>query len=304
MLSKIKIPRTARLFIVYLLALANFTTQAAEQLVDWWPTSNSVTLSNLNHVSWDGVRFHAVGEAGVIATSNDGVNWFNQGHFTRRPYEHTTHFKGKTYYGAFAENTFELFTIPNGNDISIGQFQISDLSINKLELDSRINVIDNIDANSKKILGLAKKVEGFTTTCYIISSVNGDIWKVQELDPSYTSFSMLEVFNDEFWLFSPATGELKKSPDGIHWQTEATYAAASNYAVTNFKVEGGTMFLAHSPDGRNWLEVKDAFPYGFNLRDIKLAQNRFVVVGDWGGVFISPDLTRWTNQTPSWTTER
>lgn len=310
MLSLTKPSGPSWVVICVLLSLSGIKASAIESVIDWWPTPQAVTISHLKKVRFDGQFFHVAGQAGVALTSPDGVNWFNQGHFTRRPFKKMTQFRGKVYTAADNADIFSLGHIPAGADLAASSFsdngyQLSLLDLN-VELD--INQISDLAANDNRIVVFAFAQGGFgSVQSHLIYSNDGVLWESSEVPKEISATTMVEVLNNEFYAFSPHTGELAKSSNGVQWRKLGAFKNGSNFVASEFKAEGNHLiltgmngFLAYSMDGLVWRVAVDAFPEDFHLTNIKFAQGKYVTVGNEGRIFTSTNLRDWTEVTPTW----
>lgn len=238
---------------------------------DAWGWRNPLPQGNyLYGIAWGNNQFVAVGVAGTILFSPDGIAWASQ------PSDPTNQLMGITWSGSqFVAVGYNgaILTSPNG-----------------------IDWISQSSGTSNDLYGLAWGNNQFVVVGYsgvILTSPDGVNWTTQT---SGTTNHLGDVtWNGEKYVAVGGDGTILTSPDGANWTAQAsgTTRGLGGVAWGNGRfVAVGQSTILTSPDGLNWTAPISAPSRGFS--GVIWGNNQFVVVGASDIVMTSPDGVSWT----------
>lgn len=277
-----------------------------------WTRIPSGTRAALYGILHTGAGYLAYGDSGMVLTSPDGVAW------TRRqvsiPGLRTLR------YGAFGNGTYVLIdnydqaiaskdgvtwtaspTALTGKQgffrsfaFGAGRFLVAgDRSLQEStdgitwtdrSANANLNIYSLVRGDSVFLASAATA----TGAAGIYRSADGLAWtRIAEGFPS----NVLRYSNRGY--LSAGSGRVDMSSDGVTWTTAA--AGTDNLfqiaaAKGGFAASGSD--LVTSANGTDWTPRK--FGDNYSLNAIAYGNGRFVAVGDWSGMQMSPDGTLWT----------
>ncbi len=265
----------------------NFTPTQASAAAGGWTARASGTVSNLNAVMWTGSQFVAVGSAGIILTSPDGLEWAGQ--------------SSPTNNDLLGIASFQNQLIAVGN---IGTLVTSKDGVRWLSQNTNIQ---------ERLVGVAANASLVVATGddgVILHSADGLDWGnkldqqfdefghtfVQKTRPSGTHAPLHYLIWSGHLFVAPGNQILMTSTDGQKWVQAANVARRQLVSV----VFNGTLFLALGEKG-TVLASFDALAWQplFAVTDEKLnaglwTGNYFVIVGTAGTIVTSADGVVWS----------
>jgi hypothetical protein len=198
---------------------------------------DSGTTENLFGVASSGMLFTAVGAAGVIITSPDGVTW------TRRT-SHTTR-----TLAAVAWCTTQFVAVGNGGVIDTSPDGIAWT----LRTSGTTQLLDGVGCSGT----LIAVGEGDTDTGGgILSSPDGVTWTQRPLTATNAIFGV--AWSGSLFVAVGFNGAAYTSPDGMTWTARGVGSTASLNAITwssvlsRFVAVGGFGTILTSSDGVSW----------------------------------------------------
>lgn len=274
--------------------------------------ANPLPAANeLHGVAYGNGLLVAVGEAGTILTSTDGVNWtrqesgvryqmvdvaFGNGRFVVA--SHDGHYLTSTdgVHWKKSEEHCYCWGLAYGNGLFLS-----------LEYDEKIWAsTDGLTWELRK--------EGPLYDIYLAAVYAEDRWVAtgdrESMAVSHDGFTWTEVPGGHAYGMSGVahgngrfvavgTAELRWSDDGNSW----TVLAPGRYTRLKEITYGGGRFVAvgwfgrviTSPDGEVWTEVQTDTRY--DLNDVVYTGTQYVAVGEGGTILTSPDAASWTIRT-------
>ncbi|MEO7426061.1 MAG: hypothetical protein ABI036_12805 [Fibrobacteria bacterium] len=255
-----------------------------------------------------GSGYLAYGDSGVVLTSPDGNAW------TRR----STPASSSTFqWGAYGNGSYvlidwnnRLITSKDGiswtavsagltgkqgffRDFAFGAGRF--LIVGDKSLQESADGAVWTDRSSSQSLYFSSIVRGdsvfmATTTSGIYKSADGLDWSSVKIG----NFASVKLqYSSRGYLLAGPAGMVGMSPDGVTWTTG--FAGTENHsliAVAKGGFAAAGTDLATSANGSDWIVRKFGDHYSLNAG--AYGNGRFVAVGDWSGMQISPDGTLWT----------
>jgi hypothetical protein len=268
------------LFSFLLLALG---VSANADPLDNWHVRHPATFwpDSLSSVAFGNDTFVAVGESGVILTSQDSCKWVHR----------TSPVDGKDIVlrsVTFGKNIFvavgdrgTILTSPNG---FAWKKQRSGISGGRDENHSR--TLSRVAYGNGKFVVVGG-------SGIILTSSDGTKWS-RKSSPSTLSLYGL-TFGNGIFVAVGDNGTILTSSDGNSWNQQAPQDSPWLFCVAygngTFVAAGGGVFT--SPDGITWTPIIPAYPSTGWLYDATFANNIFVMVGG-KGIMTSPDGDTWT----------
>ena len=241
----------------------------------------SGTLHNLHGVTWSGTQFVAVGNAGTIVTSPDGMTW------TSRISGTLNDLLGVTWSGT------QFVAVGNSGAIVTSPDGITWTS----RISGTMNDLDGIAWSGAQFVAV-----GWYGT--ILASPDGITWTSHFLNLN-VYFLQAVAWSGTQFVAVGRDGVVLTSPDGVTWTAQVSGTAS----YMNSIIWSGTQFVAvgtdnsfyrgkilTSPDGVTWT----SHTAGTSLTGIAWSGTQFVAVGatgDLGDIFTSPDAITWTPET-------
>lgn len=256
---------------------AAIVASAANGPLDRWTSRASGTASMLFEAAYGNNTFVAVGEAGTILTSPEGMIW------TSRPSGTTNNLLGiaygnQTYVAVGWAGT--VLTSTEGTGWTVGASGTTD-----------------------DLVGVAYGNRLFAAVARsgaVVTSPDGSLWTQRTLTDQ-TLFSI--AFGNDLFVVSAAPQFMLTSPDATSWTPRfATWGGAAVAASKRCTAYGNNRFvtvgdqLYISTDEVTWFTFSNA-PAG--VRGVTFAEETFVVAGDNGHILSSKDGLNWTNHAPA-----
>jgi hypothetical protein len=314
MRPKSRILLLAGLFTFLVLA---FSIPANADPLDTWHVRypGSFWPDSLSSVAFGNDTFVAVGESGVILTSQDSYQWVRR----------TSPVDGKDIVlrsVIFANNIFvavgdrgTILTSPNGytwkkvkSGISGGRDENHSRTLSRVAYGNGKFVVvggSGIILTSSDGMKWSRKSSPTTLGLYGLTFGNGIFVAVGHNGTILTSSDgnswNQQASQDTPWLFCVAYGNgtfvaagggVFTSPDGITWTPRTSPLSGWFYDAifaNNIFVMVGHDGIMTSPNGDTW-----TFASGGYWQDIIFANNTFVALGEFGSILTSPDLFSWT----------
>jgi hypothetical protein len=221
-----------------------------------WPVRTSETTQNLNGVAYGNGVFVAVGAAGIIQNSPDGINWTKA---TPLPSNQQVALNGVAYgNGLFvaAGNYGGIFTSPDGKTWTLRTSLLS------------------------------------AQTLYGVAYGNGVFVAVGSNNGSQV-YSLVFTSSDGKTWTTPNSGGALKSLTGVAYGNGVFVAMGGGvYGGTGASSSGG--YDLTSPDGKTWTIQKVGNTQ--QLNGIAYGNGLFAAVGNNGAILTSPDGVTWTSQ--------
>lgn len=273
-----------------------------------WKQIPSGTQALLYGILRAGTGYLAYGDSGVILTSPDGNAW------TRRNTPVST---STLQWGAYGNGTFVLIdwnynviTSKDGISWTAASARVTGKQgfLRDLEFGAGRFLIVGDRSVQESADGAVWTDRSSTATNYFSSIVRGDgmfaaatttgIFKSEDgLDWTSVKIGNFASVNLEYssrgYLLAGPGGMVGMSPDGIAWTTGfAGTENLSEIAATKGGFVAAGTDLVTSADGSEWIGRK--FGDGYDLNAGAYGNGRFVAVGNWSGMQMSPDGTLWT----------
>lgn len=238
-----------------------------------WIRRDTNVRSDLHAVAWTGSAFCAVGNDGSILTSTDGTAWVQQNSGATLNLACVTTGNGLRL---MAGDAGRILTSPDGTTWTAATTSISE----------RIN-------------GLAFGGGTFVAVSEsggILTSPDASTWTVQT-SPASGALSSV-AFGSGVFVAVGAAGEVLTSPDGITWtvrrsgQIERLWCVA--VAGSGFTAVGSGGVVAQSSDGISW--SSQAVPGSPLLHSVASGTSGLLAVSDNGSLWLSSDGSTWTSQ--------
>lgn len=261
--------------------------------VDWTTASQSIS-GGFRAIAYGAGRFVAVGDGGIVMTSDNGLDW------TSRTAAASNNWKGVTYGAG------QFVAVSNngtGNRVMTSPDGITWTSRTPA---SEIGWKSVTYGNGKFVAVALASADTINGADRVMTSADGITWTTQA--PSVLNgWQSVTYGNGTFVAVASSVGKVgvMTSPDGVTWTSRT--AAADN--LWNSVTYGNNLFVAvsntrpgnvvmTSPDGITWTSRTSASQ---NLWfGVTYGAGKFVAVGGAGAstrVMTSPDGINWTNQT-------
>lgn len=249
--------------------------------------------STLKDVCRDGSQFVAVGEAGAILNSLDGINWTEQN----------------------SGITNDLLGVcwSNNQFVAVGYHGTILSSLD------RVNWTEQNAGTTNNLRAVCWSDNQFVAVGddgIILSSPDGVTWTKQNLgttDYLYLcgvcwSNSQFVVVGGEWNAPWDRRATILTSPDGINWAEQNLDAESSGFsdvcwngsqfvAVGNFSINAQSGIIWNSSDGVNWIKQNlEGLQRNSPLNSVCWNGSYFVAVGKDGFILSSPDGVNWTEQ--------
>lgn len=246
-------------------------------------------------IAWNGSIFCAVGSAGVIVTSPDGITW-------------TPRTSGTVYnlVGVCWAAGLGLF-VACGNDSGGFNAEIR-TSPDGITWTQRYTA-----ANPPALNGVATNAAGTTvvaagTSGFLLSSTNGTSW-TSRTSGFGTDIIYQVAWNGTLFVAVGSAGKISTSPDGITWTARTSGTAsvlsgvAANPATGRCVAVGATGTVVTSADGITWTGTNGLHNLGSsNVHTVGFGDGAFIVgpISSGTTIWASPDGITWsTRNAPS-----
>jgi len=259
-----------------------------------WTAQTSGTSSQLSSVAWTGSLFVAVGYAGTILTSPDGVTWTSRTSGTSSAINTVT----------WADN--ELLAVGYNNALVL----TSPDGITWTPHSSNDSSMVSVAWTGKQWVGVGGSP--------IMTSPDGVTWSKSATTSSATASSLYSVAWNGIHSVavgieypggggsSPYEGTILTSINDSSWTTPAAggpvlqdviWTGAQLVAVGFAANFSPTVPIVTSPDGVTWTNVTSGLSSTLDLASVAWADSQLVAVGENGAILTSPTGVTWTTQT-------
>jgi photosystem II stability/assembly factor-like uncharacterized protein len=204
---------------------------------------------SLNDVTWNGERFIAVGDDGLILTSQDGIDWVQQSCGTDAD------------LNAVTSDGPDIVAVGEGGTVLISTDQGENWTLSHREGGINLHAV---------VINAWQIVAGGRSRY------------------SAEAFMMRSEDRGETWMAADSI------PQSGHWSTGLVYAGGLFVAATDIPRSTGGTRVWVSVDGRDWQDIVLLDDRTAGLYSILHDGNQFIVSGDYGTVFTSPDGDVWT----------
>jgi hypothetical protein len=259
----------------------NTITGTGAASASWTQQTSSFGTDFINALTYANNLYVAVGDAGKIATSPDGINWTQQ-------------------TSSFGTDIIRALTYGNSLYVAVGdqgKLATSPDGINWTQQTSGFGTTAIYALTYGNSLYVAAGNTGKLAT-----SPDGINW-TQRTSSFGTTIIYALTYANSLYVAAGNGGKLATSPDGITWtQQTSSFGADSIRALTYgnglFVAAGGIGKLATSPDGITWTQQTSSFG-GDLINAVTYANSLYVAGGAAAKLATSPDGINWTQQTSS-----
>ena len=253
---------------------------AAGSILDWEWINPTPQGSSIVDFASDGAQVVAVGSAGLIQTSPDGLTW--------------------TTRDAGTGGDFYAVASGNGRFVALGGFGEMFSSTDGVTWQSQEIGFKSFNAitwsGSQFVAVGFGWLNGFTTAALAATSADGITWSFREISTGLVSLWDVAA-SDSVIAILEYPNKVLTSPDGIDW-TATTLGDAGTAVLkiasdgTGFVIvdSGGVVFT--SPDGDVWTQQAEVLPVTY-LADLEWDGSRYIGVGNRDFV-ASADGSTWT----------
>ena len=263
-------------------AIPRLAGTATATLTAPWVAGNALGASDLRGLTF-GTQFVAVGAAGVMYSSPDGVVW------TAITSPVATNLNAALYFNAY--------------------LAAGDGGVMLYSADAK-TWTPQVSGTTRNLYGIglgAGRIVAVGAGGTIISSLDGINWTAAASSGTVTTNDLYAVtaFGSNLWLAAGANGTLLTSPDANTWTALNSntvldlrgIASGTNAATTAivFVAVGANGALVTSPDGATWT-AQPAIGSGTSTLAAVKYGTQFVAVGSGGGIFTSTDGKTWAGQ--------
>jgi hypothetical protein len=273
--------------------------------------------SYLKDIAWNGAHYIAVGTAGSVYTSRDGVAWNKENAGIAEPLSSLTWGRdqlvavgegivltspdGSAWKSCVSESVAPLFTVAwsDGQFMALGERAYS--SPNGLEW----ALADWYWGNNRPIRGCARGQDRWVAVGWSDYDFNGYIYTFDgntllETGTTVPNLPFLEdvIWTDKSFVAIGYGDAVYLSSDGLNWREQKTPVLGRLLSIAQGNEqliavgEGG--IIATSPDGITWSEVNSGATE--HLTGVIWGDNQYVAVGEKGIILTSPDGVTWTKQ--------
>ena len=292
--------------------LAASTPLAAEPL-DSWVQRTSPTTNTLSVVTYGKDLFVAVGVAGTIVTSPDGVIWNKRNSRTTRDIYGVTYGAdrfvavganglvisspdGTNWTSHITGTTASTYTVAYGRGRYVAVGDVVLTSTNGTTWSSQ-----TVSTAAAQMRAFGE--DGFDLPIIFPTPVTThSLSAVDYAGDRFVALGVISVLDPFFWIFSYYP-KILTSADGVTW-TSSNIAGSFGLNDVSF---GNQQFLAvgwggavvASANGATWSERPR--PGAGGLNSITFSEGVFVAVGEAGGIFTSADGSDWATRASSTT---
>lgn len=263
-------------------AVPRLAGTATATLTAPWVAGTALGTSDLRGLTF-GTQFVAVGAAGVMYSSTDGVTW------TAITSPVTTNLNAALYFNAY---------------LAAGDGGVMLYSADAKTWTPRVS------GTTRNLYGLGLgpgRIVAVGAGGTIITSLDGINWTAAASSGTVTTNDLYAVtaFGSNLWLAVGANGTLLTSSDANTWTAlnsntvlDLKGIASGKDATTNavvFVAVGASGALVTSPDGASWT-AQPAIGSGASTLAAVIYGTQFIAVGSGGGIFTSTDGKTWAGQ--------
>jgi hypothetical protein len=259
--------------------LANQTP--AQSLRHWELRYPGITSDNLTSVAFAANKHVAVGWAGTVLVSNDGVNW------SRQNLDAGVDFRGVNYLND------KFFAVGKGTDYQGVIFTSVDGSDwVRLTLPPVSPLMDVAYGNGRYIAIGSGGYLVPDASLVAVQSVDGTNWSSFRIDDFYYA-TELRFWNSAFW--ATHWGGIRKSLDGRQWtQVLTNFPGVPRFALhENTLVAVGLAGQVRTSVDKGETWITRELGSSHNLYSVTYASGVFAAIGNGGSVFTSPDGLDW-----------
>jgi hypothetical protein len=287
-------------------ALLNAATAGAAEPLDSWVRRTSTTVNTLSVVTYGNKLFVAVGLAGTMVTSTNGVTWAKRSSGTTEPIYGVIY--GGNQFVAVGGNGL-VATSPNGINWTTRRSGTGVATYTVAYGGGRyVAVGDVILTSTDGITWNSRNVPKVSTLAGPLKNAGGPSILIPPDDLRFHSLSGITYVDNQFLavgamqdIFSGTYyPKIMTSVDGVTWI--ARTAPGDNFALNDgtfgngeFVTVGLSGAVVSSANGINWSE--QARPTTGNLNSVTFAEGLFVTVGDNGKIFSSVNGSTWKART-------
>ena len=239
--------------------------------VEWInPLPEGSVTEHLPDVIWNGERFVAVGDAGTILTSPDGIAWERQTSGTSNL----------------------LWSIAwNGDQfVAVGRFGTILTSADGVSWKMRTS------GTGEFLLGLTWNGSQFIavgTSGTILTSPDGVSW--EQGNSGTENFLLGVAWSGKQFVIVGYSGTILTSSNGVDWKAQVSgtneHLMDILWVDKRFIAVGDAGTILTSPDGVSWKKHSSGVSY--TLNSIAWNGGQFIAVGDSGTILTSPDGKSW-----------
>jgi hypothetical protein len=250
-----------------------------------WTSADSRTTNALNGIAWIGSRFVAVGEQGTILTSADGTTW-------------TQSTVGRSDISLTAvAGSQSLLVVVGGNLV-----MTSTDGVTWVERVSAAPawVFNGVASSGSRFVAVGWNTQSGSGPVTIWSSTDGVSWSSQDVSNSVQPY-LFEVIWSGSQFVAVGRGTVAVSSDGLTWRLlgQSVIGPASPLPFGLFAsgvASDGRAYLAvgdqfgqieRSTDALNWTALASSPSVGA-VNGVAAGKGRFVVVGRFGEIFTTP----------------
>ncbi|MBN2036274.1 MAG: T9SS type A sorting domain-containing protein [Chitinispirillaceae bacterium] len=246
-----------------------------------WEACSSGTNKDLASIAWTGEKLMAVGDLGAIISSTNAINWANQSIQNSINITYVAFIEGVAYLLITAEKVADTIMLSSGNGVDWDKTPLT--------------------ASNGNCLGLCWTGNKFYTAVWggaILSSIDGRIW-TREI------FLSSSLFNHINWtgrkviavgsVGVSGSGRIITSTGNGSWQTNIPVVGTSLALNFIFATDqksitiGDQGTILTSPDAETWTQQTSGTTR--NLRCVTFTGTQYVAVGDSGTIITSPAET-------------
>ncbi|MCW5551767.1 MAG: hypothetical protein KIS67_06305 [Verrucomicrobiae bacterium] len=270
-----------------------------------WTERDSSVTTTLHGVTFGDGVFIAVGNAGVVLRSEDGVEW------TRVPVSGGHNFQGVCHgrglYLAVTQ-TGEILYSPDsftwfGRRVAAGSLTTVTLAHSRFVAggaqgriylsDDGVSWIEQTTPGNQELRSLTSYggvmvAAGFLAAMW--TSPDGEEWTPQNIS-AFPAFTSVLHFNGEFIATVGSGASMHRSGNGFSWNSGVNGTGARLNALAkglrSIVAVGFDQTVFSSTNGVNWAERHRGDTS--QLRSVAYGNGRFVAVGDGGAIFTSPE---------------
>jgi hypothetical protein len=275
-----------------ILWLSGFAALGGEPLAEWTMRNPRVSNENLYSITFGNGMFVAVGGAGTVCTSADGVNWQSQKLGTHINLLGVTHGGGQ-----FVAVGGETHVDPiEGFHTFTGAVFTSRDGVAWVRQPASIGApLYRVTWSGNRFVALGSRGWSTASETYAWSD-NGSNW-VSHAPNDVVGYGNDVTFNGTKFV-SVSGGAIRTSVNGVSWTTVTNLGNTIGVAADGERLVtvGGWGLVAASLDGgATWTQAVSG-TQDF-LYDVSFCNNRFVAVGNGGRLLTSADGLTWTSRT-------
>lgn len=251
-------------------------------------SQSSGTGNNLNGVVWSGTQFVAVGEAGTVLTSPDGVTWTSRSSGTADGLRSVAWSGSK--FVAVGGNPGTALTSSDG--ITWAKQDLSGISFG-----GQAWILSSVVSSGTQFAAVGSTIGGFSSSEVILTSPDGITWTSRPYIATTHSDLRAIAWSGTQFVAVGGTGEILSSADGVTWTAQSSPASQLDSIVwsgTQFVAGGSGGTVLTSPNGTTWTSHTSGTLNG--VLAVAWTGVQFVATGPGGTFLSSPDGATWSIQ--------